>query len=157
MWSRRVKSTYAFTKPIDINRDVKLHSTLKSKTDTCFCGHSCSGAPLLKYRSNRLSLQKREILKEWKKKPLNDPQRGFTVNLNGSDGSCRLATSLSCFIRCFRSPDTQSSFLISSELKSFSVRQLRPFKLTESREADPMLERRVHTITSCSPLRSQIT
>lgn len=44
-------------------------------------------------------------------------------------------------IRSLRSLETHSSFLISSELKSFRVRQLRPFKFTEPRQAAPALEK----------------
>lgn len=51
-------------------------------------------------------------------------------------------------IRCLRSPETHSSFLISSELKSFRVRQLRPFKFTEPRQAAPALEKQKKYILS---------
>lgn len=58
-----------------------------------------------------------------------------------------LFTCFSSLIRCFRSFETHSRFLISSELKSLSVRQLRPFRLTQAREAEPVLrvtETRIH-------------
>ena len=33
------------------------------RSDTCFSGHSGSGAPLLKYHSNRFPLKQRKVLK----------------------------------------------------------------------------------------------
>lgn len=74
-------------------------------------------------------------------------RRSRTVCLNGPSKdhpsnrwTLVLVTCFSCFIRRLSSPDTHNSVLISSELKSLSVRKLRPFKSTEVKKAAPVLK-----------------
>lgn len=119
---------------------IHIGQALTHRSDTCFCGHSGSGAPLLKYHGNRLPLKKRQILK----------QKSHLLQLSCSKAAqgyhamhtLQFTTCLPRLIRCFRSPDTHSSLLISSALKSFRVRKLRPCKFTEPRDAAPALQKR---------------
>ena len=63
----------------------------------------------------------------------------YEVNISGRQ-LILFATWFSFLILCFKSPDTHRSLLISSELKSFSVSKLRPFRFTEPKHAAPTLE-----------------
>lgn len=79
------------------------------------------------------------MLKIEKAASLREASAGHAVQFAADTGSVTSATCFSCLIRCLRSADTHSSLLISSELKSLRVKQLRPFKFTGPREAAPTL------------------
>lgn len=70
---------------------------------------------------------------------MSQPKSG-AINQEDTDLSVCYFTCFSCFILRLRSPDTHNSLLISSELKSLSVRKLRPFKLTGGQEAAAVLK-----------------
>lgn len=114
-------------------------------THTCFCGHSSSGAPLLKYHGNWLPLKKRKVLQievtvislELDQQCIINLPFEIKTSVSDMDPHC---TCFSCLILCFRSPDTHRRCLISSELKSFKVRKLRPLRLTGPRASAPMLQ-----------------
>lgn len=72
--------------------EVQTNAHAYTKTDTCFSGHSCPGAPLLEYHSNRLPLQEWEMLKIEKTASLSEASARHAVQLAADTGSVTSAT-----------------------------------------------------------------